>query len=65
MTKQHTERTCSCNAAQLVKLTLRGETDLPACPVHRPESSVSEALALNDDTALAARLGMPLNKENI
>lgn len=65
MTDQHTERNCSCNAAQLVKLTLRGEKDLPSCPIHRPENDGSEPVALNDDTALAARLGMPLNKENI
>lgn len=58
--------TCSCSAAQLVKLSLRGE-DLPACPVHRPDQGgASDApIALNNDAALAARLGMPLNKENI
>jgi hypothetical protein len=57
------ERTCTCNAANLVKLALRGEDDLPACPIHRPEL-IEPPIALNDDAALAARLGMPLNKEN-
>ena len=60
----HTEARCACNAAQLVKLALHGEDDMPACPVHRPKTTTEPAIALNDDTALAARLGMPLNKEN-
>ena len=58
------EQRCSCNAAQLVKLALHGDDDLPACSIHRPEGQGPEPIALNDDAALAARLGMPLNKEN-
>lgn len=59
-----THPTCECRAAQLVQLSLRGE-DLPPCSVHRPATSdATPAIALNDDHALAAQLGMTLNKEN-
>lgn len=59
-----THTRCSCRAAHLVQLSLRGE-ELPACPVHRPDTAdAAPPIALNNDAALAARLGMPLNQEN-
>lgn len=60
----NTSPQCTCpKAGELVHLALNG-ADTPACPVHRPDPSASApAIALNDDAALAARLGAHLTKE--
>jgi hypothetical protein len=58
--------TCNCDPRSLVGKALMGDADLPTCPVHRPDAGTAgDAIALNNDHALAARLGMTLsNKEH-
>ncbi len=54
---------CTCpTTASLVVLHLQGH-EVPACPTHRPAPDTG-AIALNDDAALAARIGAHLTKGN-
>lgn len=57
---------CTCpKTASLVGLYLEGQ-EIPTCPTHRPESKTAAgaAIALNNDAALAARIGAHLTKGN-
>ena len=56
MTHTHEQTGCTCPPLrELVGAALVGAGDSP-CGVHRPGAGSTEAIALNNDDALAARL---------
>lgn len=57
---------CTCNPRTLIQKAFQGETDYPDCAIHRrDQGSPAAPIALNNDHALAAQLGMSLaNKEH-
>ena len=58
----HQQTGCSCPPMRELIASAFADNDAPPCAVHRPEPQPTEAIALNDDTTLAAKLGLPLTK---
>jgi hypothetical protein len=60
VTETHAAEGCTCPPTRdLIARAFTG-AEIPTCPTHRPASVTPTAL--NDDAALAAKLGAPLTK---